>query len=498
MNPIKVETIVKVSGGILLQGKKELAVEEISIDSRTKTVKGLFVPITGERSDGHDFITDAIRNGAVAVFVASGYTKKRELLRTTATKKIALIEVEDTLVALQTLAAWYREQFPVPVVGITGSVGKTTTKEMVAAALEAKLHVLKTIGNKNSQIGLALMMFYLDYSYDIAVIEMGMSEFGEMGRLADIAKPECAVITNIGVAHIAQLKTQENIRKEKLSIVQHFVTGSSLFLNGNDKLLREAATQITQNMITMDCNNTVYAALKQTVPVTYGILSEKKDAVRQEFDFAAKEIQTTKHGISFVAVYKEENETKELPVQLKVYGEHNVLNALAALAVAMRYGVSPDAAADGLAKYQPIEKRGQIKTKHGITWIDDTYNASPDSMKSSVQVLLSLETSGRRIAVFADVLELGEQSEQLHREVGSYVAELEKNGERPDLLITVGEQARFIAEEALRKREMKVVSFETNSQVIEFLHEELKSGDTVLVKGSRGMKTDEIVAAFLS
>ena len=301
-------------------------------------------------------------------------------------------------------------------------------------------------------------------------------------------------MTNIGTSHIAQLKTKENIRKEKLSIVHYFVTGSSLFLNGNDRLLQETAIQITQKDITIDCSGDTYAALKKAVPVTYGIIDREK--AEDGFDFSAKEIKTTEHGTQFVAVYKENGVYKELLVRLKVYGEHNVMNALAALAVAKHYGIAPETAAEGLKTYEPIAMRGQIKSKDGITWIDDTYNASPDSMKSGVQVLLALEYGKRRIAVFADVMELGEQSEQLHRGVGTYLAGLKKDGRKVDLLVTTGKEAAYIAEEA-KKGGMKVVSFADNRGVIGYLKTELRVGDVVLVKGSRGMKTDEIVAAFL-
>lgn len=496
MRPIKVAEAVKATGGSLRCGNEQAQIEQVVLDSRAQAEHGLFVPIVGERNDGHHYIAGAVANGAIAVFLASSFAGKEEVLAFCEAEQVAVIEVPDTIAALQQLASWYRDSFPLPVIGITGSVGKTTTKEMVSAALATKKHVLKTIGNRNSQLGLPLMMFELDDSYDIAVIEMGMSQFGEMARLADIAKPECAVMTNIGTSHIAQLKTKENIRKEKLSIVHHFVTGSSLFLNGNDRLLHETAIQITQKDITIDCDNDTHAALEKTVPVTYGIMDGKEAEKNNVFDFSAKEIRTTEQGTRFTAVYKEDGISKELPIELKVYGEHNVMNALAALAVAKQYGVEPEAAAEGLKAYEPIAMRGQIKSKDGITWIDDTYNASPDSMRSGIQVLLSLDYGKRRIAVFADVMELGEQSEQLHRSVGTYLTESEKEGRKADLLVTTGKEAAYIAEEA-KKGGMQVVSFADNAEVIDYLKTELRVGDVVLVKGSRGMKTDEIVAAFL-
>ncbi len=490
MKAITIEQIVSVTGGILLAGAKEAKIEQITIDSREDAVNGLFVPIVGEKTDGHKYVAGAAEHGATALFMQESSSFKEEILALAAEKKLSVISVKDTVRALQDVAGWYRNQYKVPVVGITGSVGKTTTKEMIFAALETEKRVLKTIGNKNSQIGLAQMMFYLEESFDIAVIEMGMSEVGEMKNLARVARPECAVMTNIGVAHIAQLGSRENIRKEKLNIVNEFVQESCLIVNGNDPLLNETATQITQNAVTIDCDKETKLVLENKEAsessisaVTYGI--------GEGFDYSAGNIRATASGVRFDVTVKKTQ--KSYPVQLKVYGNHNVMNALAAIAVAERYGIAPECAIPGLSVYEPIAMRGQIKKKDGITWIDDTYNASPDSMRSGVQVLLSLE-SKRRIAVLADVLELGEQSEQLHREVGTYIATTVE--QRVDCLVTVGPNSAFIADEAGKHGMQEIHSFSTNVDAEEFLKTYLCSGDTVLVKGSRGMRTEEILQAF--
>ena len=491
MIPVKVEQLVASVSGELLTGNGSQLIKEVVIDSREKAEDGLFVPIIGEKTDGHKYVAGALSGGAKTLFMQKESAYKEEILALAAEAEASVVAVEDTVAALQQFAAWYRNQFAVPVVGITGSVGKTTTKEMISAALETEKKVLKTIGNKNSQIGLPLMMFYLDHSYDIAVIEMGMSEVGEMKNLAAVARPECAVMTNIGVAHIAQLGSKENIRKEKLNIVNEFANDSVLFVNGNDTLLHKTATEITQKSITIDCDEATRIVLNDTRAVTYGICTEESE----EFDLSAKHLVTGGSGISFTAVIKENGTRKQIPVQLKVYGNHNVMNALAAIAVAMRYGISPERAAEGLAQYEPIAMRGQIKTVNEITWIDDTYNASPDSMKSGVQVLLSLEGK-RHIAVFADVLELGEASEQLHREVGAYLAELTEQGRKVDILVTIGTQAAFIADEAKQQGAAQVNSFSSNAEAAEFLRSILTAEDVVLVKGSRGMHTEEIIKEF--
>jgi len=487
MIPVKVEQIVTAVGGRLLTGTDGQQIKNVTIDSREQAEDALFVPIIGEKTDGHKYVAGALACGARALFMQKESDYKEEILALAEAANTSVIEVNDTVSALQQFAAGYRNQFSVPVVGITGSVGKTTTKEMIAAALETEKKVLKTIGNKNSQIGLPLMMLYFDDSYDIAVIEMGMSEVGEMKNLSFVAKPECAVMTNIGVAHIAQLGSKENIRKEKLNIVNQFGENSVLFVNGNDPLLNKLATEITQKSITIDCDEPSGRVLKETTAVTYGI--------GEGFDVSATGLVTGGSGIGFTAVVKENGMEKRIPVQLKVYGNHNVMNALAAIAVAMRYGISPERAAEGLSQYEPIAMRGQIKKLNDITWIDDTYNASPDSMKSGAQVMLSLEGK-RYIAVLADVLELGDASEELHREVGAYLASLEENGKKTDCLVTVGSQSAFIAKEAKKHGMEQVVCCATNSEAAEYLHKMLSPGDVVLVKGSRGMHTEEIIKAF--
>lgn len=485
MNRIQIEQVRQATGAQILTAGIQKEVEAVMIDSREKAENALFVPIVGEKTDGHKYMEGAIENGAKAVFMKMDSAYRKDILKLCEEKKVTVLAVEDTVAALQQLARWYRSRFKIPVIGITGSVGKTTTKEMIAAALETKKRVLKTIGNRNSQIGLSLMMLCMEESYDIAVIEMGMSEPGEMEKLAQIARPECAVMTNIGVSHIAQFGCKEAIRKEKLSIVNGFVADSMLILNGNDTLLEETATQITHNEITIDCSEETKKILSETKAITYGI--------GEMFDYGATDVEEQEDGISFL--FRKRGEKTAVPVKLRVHGEHNVMNALAAIAAAERYGIPAFCAAEGLAAYEPIAMRGQIKKSQGITWIDDTYNASPDSMKSGIRVLLSLDGT-RRIAVLADVLELGAQAEELHREVGSYLAECQKDEKKTDLLITVGTNAAYIAEEAA-KSGIRTCAFKTNAEACTFLKTELKHGDVVLVKGSRGMKTDEIVNAFV-
>lgn len=460
MEGLSIKEIAKAVDGRILFGDDSAVITHVSTNSKEDNKNGLFVPIVGERVDGHSFIEDATLHGAIACFTDREVTYK---------EGITYVKVSNTLKALQALGTYYRSKFHIPVIGITGSVGKTTTKEMVAAALETKYKVLKTEGNMNSQVGLPLMMLKIDSSHEIAVIEMGMSEEGEMARLTAIAKPEAAVLTNIGISHIAQLKTRENIRKEKMNIINAFHENSYLFLNGNDTLLHEIAVGLEVDL----CDITREKLSAATV-VTYGDGDFKYKATHIEF----KEDKTTFRL----------NDTDEV-ITLHVLGIHNVYNALAALAVANHYGIDTAVAKKGLENYRPIAMRGQIVKKNGIKIIDDSYNASPDSMKSGVEVLKSLSGIKRRIAVLADIKELGEISARSHYEVGEYLV-----NQPIDAVITVGVEAENIAK-ALKdnKANTETYSFYNNEETIAFLKSYIKQDDGILVKGSRGMKTDEIV-----
>lgn len=450
---ITVGEAVRACGGTLLCGNPETILTSVSTDSRKITPGSLFVPIKGENTDAHDFITATFAAGAAATL-----TQEHSQMD----DAHAWIAVPDTLAALQQIAAAYRKKFQIPFVGITGSVGKTTTKEMVALALSAERNVMKTEGNQNSQVGLPLTMFRLCTEHQAAVVEMGMSNFGEMSRLAEIAAPDYAVMTNIGISHIQQLKTQQNILSEKLHITDRFHEGSVLFLNGDDELL---------------------AGLRGKTKfetVFYG--------TQPWCDYYAEDIQSESGTTSFTLRTKEGSRQITIPV----LGMHNVLNALASLAVAKTLGVSVDHAAEKLANYRPLAMRQQIHTVNEITVIDDSYNASPDSMRSSLELLCSFH-SGKRVAVLADMLELGEYSQKAHFNVGVYAA---KSG--VDRLIAIGPESREIINGAKSVNpNLDCSYFEQNGQAIELLQATLTGGDAVLVKGSRGMHTDEIVKALL-
>ncbi|BCN31575.1 UDP-N-acetylmuramoyl-tripeptide--D-alanyl-D-alanine ligase [Anaeromicropila herbilytica] len=475
MEPISIKEILNAVNGTLLCGDETSTISSVSTNSKEIGKNALFVPIIGERVDAHQFIDGAFHEGAIATFTSRNIEVEKR------NKEKAYILVEDTLKALQVLASHYRNKFKIPVIGITGSVGKTTTKEMISAALETKYNVLKTAGNMNSQVGLPLTIFRIEKEHDVAVIEMGMSEEGEMEKLAHIARPSIAVMTNIGVSHIAQLKTRENIRKEKLNIINEFGEDGTLYVNGDDDLLVEIYKAKLQNSFRIDMNEKTKNVLEKTSVIAFGI--------GEHASYCASEVTTKDEQTSFNLAY----EDKKIEVILNVLGIHNVYNASVALAIAKHLGIDPEVAKEGLYKYQPIAMRGQIHEANGVKFIDDTYNASPDSMKSGIEVLVAIEEVNRRIAVLADVLELGEISYKCHYEVGEYIAK------RPiNMVVTIGKWAHAIKDAIDEKNpSIQTVSFENNTDAIAYLKENLQEKDVVLLKGSRGMKIDEIVKAFV-
>lgn len=439
--------IAGMSGGKLLSGDPNTAVTTFFTDSRQASPGAMFVPIRGENVDGHAYIPAALEGGAAASFTdhpvdCSG----------------PLVLVDNCRAALQRTAAAYRERFRIPIVGITGSVGKTTAKEMVAQALTARHNVHKTEKNKNSQVGVPITVCAIGPEHTAAVIEMGVSMPGEMERIAQVVKPTCGVVTTIGTSHIEFMKSRENILAEKSRMADYLPEGAPLFVNGDNDLL--AAFE----------GNGTYRVVK------FGL--------SEGCAFRAVDIAGTPEGVAFTCLAPCGSVRVELPVP----GEHNVRNALAAIAVADHLGQSLDETAQALRAYIPPAMRQQFKEAGGVTILDDSYNASPDSMRSALDVLAGLELAGRRWAVLAGMNELGSYARQGHLETGAYARE-----KGIDCLIAVGELGGIIAEgfgpEAIRAKD--------NREAAALLLERLRPGDCVLVKGSRGMKTEEIVAKIM-
>ena len=439
MENIRIRDIVEAVNGRLLCGDMETSLRHISIDSRTMKGDDLFVPLIGEKADAHRFLSQAFENGAAASLTSEHDTCPEGITG-------ALIRVEDTKKALQDIGRYIRSRLSLPLVGITGSVGKTTTREMIAAALSAGYRTFKTPANHNSQVGVPITISDISEADEIGVLELGMSEPGEMEVIADIE--------NLG--------SRENILKEKLRIQDGMKRGGTLFLNGDNELLRDVRAKD-------GCETSFYGlganCSYRAVNITY-------NGGRPAFDMV--------HGAAVV------------PVVLEVMGEHNILNALAALAVADHYHVPLADAAEALKTFDGFKNRQQIYEKGNITIIDDTYNASPDSMKAGIRVLASLTDRKRRIAVLADMKELGEDAPLFHYEIGAFL------GEQPvEEVITYGALAKEIARGVEGKVKTTVFEEEQKEEMTEYLEKLLREGDAVLFKGSNSMKLGETAARFI-
>ncbi len=424
----------------------EKIVKRVSIDSRDVDSNTLFFAIAGERFDGHDFISQVAEKGVAAVVSHKNIQCS-----------VPLILVEDTKQAFLDFANYYRNSFPeLLVVGLTGSVGKTTTKEMTACVLSQRFKTLKTEGNLNNEIGMPKTIFRLDESFGGAVIEMGMDQAGQIAALSRSCQPSCAIITNVGVSHIENLGSREGILKAKLEILQGLPKGAPVFLNGdNDKL----ATVKNDNY------NLIFFGIEN-----------------QDCQIRATEIKENNLQTEFVAVAEGVSQKITIPT----VGIHNVYDALSAFAVGLYYGVEPEKIAEGLKNYEPSGMRQRIKEINGMTFIEDCYNASPDSQKAGLNSLCKI-AKGRKIAVLGDMLELGSYSETAHRSVGDYAGEC-----GVDMLFTFGEQSKYMAENAVKSGVSRVLSFADKAEITQSLKNYLKKGDTVLFKASRGMKLEEI------
>lgn len=445
---LTINEICTAAGGRLLCGDGAAEITHFITDSREAGPGAMFVPIRGEHVDGHTYIPSVFEKGGAASFTdheiegAGG----------------PLVLVEDCRAALQQAAAYYRSRFDLPVVGVTGSVGKTTAKEMIAQALTAGFDVFKTDKNHNSQVGVPITVCGLEEHHTAAVVEMGISMPREMERIAAVARPTCAVMTNIGVSHIEYLKTRENILHEKAHIADYIPYGGVLFVNGDDDLL---------------------PTLEDAVPcqvVTYGL---GEDCYWQAHDLREM------NGCTYFTCLAPQG--WEVETFVPAVGVHNVRNALAAIAVACHLGVGGEAASDAIAAYEPPAMRQQIREKNGLLIIDDTYNASPDSVRTALDVLCTRPCQGKRVAVLADMLELGTVSQEQHRAVGEYAQDKGIHE-----LVAVGPLAKDIAEGFGYLARW----FETKEEAIAYLQCALQPGDAVLVKGSRGMQMEEVVAAL--
>ncbi len=458
---MSVSDVCAATGGILESGNPEIVFSGISTDARTIKPGDLFIALKGARFDGHDFIGDAAGKGAAGVLVSRADDGTLSAIPGSG----AAIRVRDTIKALGDLAAWHRRRYRLRVAAVTGSVGKTTTKDFIASVLASRYKVLKSEGNFNNEIGLPLTIFNLDASYNALVVEMGMRGAGEIRRLSEIAKPDVAVITNIGISHIEKLGSMRNILEAKLEISDGMGDGALLLLNGDDPMLSGVECPKGRKM------------------AFYG--------TREGLEYRAGNIRMSEKGgmVFDVACGKGSYE-----FYINQPGLHNVYNALAAITLAMEEGFSTEEIASGLDRYAPGKMRLNIIDNARFKIIDDTYNASPQSMKAAMDVLSAMKGS-RRIAVLGEMLEMGEWAYDAHKDAGRSAALA-----GVDILICVGGNSVYISEGAIESGMAadKVFHFNSKSDAIVFLHDLMKDDDIVLVKGSRGTRMEEVVAFLAS
>jgi UDP-N-acetylmuramoyl-tripeptide--D-alanyl-D-alanine ligase len=424
-----------------------------SIDSRTVGPGQLFFAVKGERLDGHDFVEQALAKGAVAAVV-----RKDQLGRYP--EQARLLAVEDTLVALQTLAMAVRKLWGKPLVGVTGSMGKTTTKEAIAHVLASRFRVLKSEGNFNNHFGLPLMVLKLEPEYDVAVIEMGMSHAGEIRALAKIAQPEIGVVTNVAPVHLEFFDSVAGIAGAKYELVESLPVGGTAVLNADDEYVSQFGRDFKGKV------------------VMYG--------TRAAADVRAEKIEPKGlEGTEFDVVTGGVRERARLPL----VGEHNILNALAAVAVGLDRGLKPSEAVGALAGLAPADKRGEVVRLGNITVINDCYNCNPKALNAMVDALAAMPAS-RRIVVAGAMLELGPTENELHRLAGAHVAE-----KKIDALLGVSGPAKTLVE-AARQAGMRAEFVSTPEEAGEWLARETQDGDVVLMKASRGVKLEKALEVW--
>ncbi len=441
---MKIKEILKITNGKLICGDEDLDIQNFEKDTRIIQKGDMYVAIKGEKFDGNDFYKDAINKGAVACLMSKEPDEKIG----------SIVLVENTVKAIQQIAAYKRSQVDIPVVAVTGSVGKTSTKDIVAAVMSQKYKVLKTQGNLNNDIGLPFTLLRL-HDENAIVVEMGMNHFGEISLLTSIAKPTLAIITNIGTAHIGNLGSRENILKAKLEILEG-LQGNSVIINNDNDLLSDWAEK----------NKEKYNI------ITYGINNKNSKYVAEDI-----------HSYEDRSEYRIDGKEVVVPVG----GEHFVLNSLCAIAVGRYFDIPMEKITEGISGFELTKGRMEIeKAKCGASIINDTYNANYDSMKAAIEYLEKIEGK-RKITVLGDMKELGEYSESLHRKVGEEVKDI-------DILITIGELAKCI-EETADVREM--LHFDNNESALEYLKKIMKKDDIILLKASNSMKFGDIAKKLI-
>lgn len=440
------EVVSSIKGKVILDNdNKEF--NKLSIDTRKIENGDIYLAIKGANFNGNDYVEAAFEKGA-SIAIVSEVKKPLDDMKS----KGIVILVDDTRIALGDLARYYREKLGIKVVGITGSVGKTSTKDVVAAFLSGKYNVFKTKGNFNNDIGLPLMILEMTEETEVAVLEMGMSDLKEIEYLADIARPDIGIITNIGVSHIENLKTRDNILKAKLEIATYFDKNSTLILNYEDDKLKNVS------------NNSF-----ELVKVGYN----------QEYDVSATNIILEERETSFTA----HSDEGSRDFTIKMPGKHNVLNALLSIATSLKLGLTFDEMTEGLSNFAATSMRLQISEANGYKIINDCYNASPSSMIAAIDVLSNYKKE-RKIAILGTMRELGDEAYNSHKDVGTHASN------NCDILIAIGEYAEAYKDGYCGK---EIICYNSKEEALESLRKIVKSNDAILVKASRGAKFEEIV-----
>ncbi len=451
----RVAEFVSASAGSEFDSQK--VAQGYSIDSRTLLPGELFFAVRGERLDGHDFVGQALERGAIAAVVRNDQQARYA-------SHAGLITVEDTLIALQTLAACVRRLWAKPVVGVTGSAGKTTTKEAIAHLLGMRYRVLKSEGNFNNHFGMPLMVLKLEPEHEMAVIEMGMSHLGEISALAKIAQPNTGVVTCVAPVHLESFDSIADIARAKYELIASLPAGGTAVLNADDEYVSQFGRDFKGHVVTF--------GLKPLADVRAEKI-ESRGAKGSAFNLVT-------HGCT---------EAVELPL----VGTHNIYNALAAAAVAMELGIPPSDVAAAMASLEAASKRGQILEVRGVTVINDCYNSNPKALNFMVDALVSMPAK-RRIVVAGEMLELGPKAEQMHRECGRHMAE-QKPGLKIDQLLGVRGLAQSMVDEA-RSAGVPAEFVATPEEAGAWLAREAKPGDAVLLKASRGVKLERALETW--
>jgi UDP-N-acetylmuramoyl-tripeptide--D-alanyl-D-alanine ligase len=436
---------------------RDVVAEGYSIDSRTVAAGQLFFAVKGDRFDGHDFVEAALAAGAVAAVV------KKELLQggeISPGHQAQLLAVEDTLAALQTLGAGVRRIWGKPLIAVTGSAGKTTTKEAIARVLSARFRVMKSEGNLNNHFGLPLQLLRLEAEHELAVIEMGMSHAGEIAALAHIAKPEIGVVTNVAPVHLEFFDSVAGIARAKYELIEALPASGTAVLNADDEYVSQFGRDFKGRVVTFGIHKPADIRAENVRPMAGG---------GSEFELAVESCRE--------------------PIRLALLGEHNVYNALAAAAVGLERGMTPSEVARALAELVPADKRGQVLDLAGATVINDCYNSNPKALNAMVDSLAAMPAK-RHIVVAGEMLELGGAAGELHRECGQYMAE-----QKIDFVLGVRGMAAELVTGA-RQRGVSAEFVATPEEAAEWLAREIKPGDAVLLKASRGVRLEKALDAW--